>query len=222
MKKIAPSMMCVEIDKLNEYLRVFEEEHIEYLHIDVMDGEYVPNYTLGVDYVRQLRRMTAIPLDVHMMVNHPERKIEWFGFGKGEYVSVHAESTQHLQKTLQLIRSAGAKAMVAINPSTRVEELQYVLDDMDGLLVMTVNPGFAGQKVIPQTLQKIEDCRNYLDINGYKDIEIEVDGNVSYELAGKMSGKHADIFVAGSSSFMNGLEDMREGIQRFRRIVAEC
>ena len=180
MKKISPSMMCVEIDKLNDYLKIFEEEKIEYLHIDIMDGEYVPNYTLGTDYVRQLRKTTDIPLDVHLMINNPERKITWFDFQEGEYVSVHAESTQHLQKALQAIRATGAKPMVAINPSTRVEELQYVLDDMDGLLVMTVNPGFAGQKAIPQTIQKIEDCRNYLDERGYQHIEIEVDGNVSY------------------------------------------
>ncbi|CUO23393.1 Ribulose-phosphate 3-epimerase [[Eubacterium] contortum] len=220
MKKISPSMMCVEIDKLNEYLKIFEEEKIEYLHIDIMDGEYVPNYTLGTDYVRQLRKTTDIPLDVHLMINNPERKIAWFDFQEGEYVSVHAESTQHLQKALQAIRATGAKPMVAINPSTRVEELQYVLDDMDGLLVMTVNPGFAGQKAIPQTIQKIEDCRNYLDERGYKHIEIEVDGNVSYELAGEMSKKHADIFVAGSSSFMNGIDGMREGIRLMRRVIA--
>lgn len=219
MKKISPSMMCVEIDKLDAYVKIFEEEKIEYLHIDIMDGEYVPNYTLGTDYVKQLRKTTNIPLDVHLMINSPERKIEWFDFQEGEYVSVHAESTQHLQKALQAVRSAGAKGMVAINPSTRVEELEYVLDDMDGLLVMTVNPGFAGQKAIPQTIQKIGDCRKYLDERGYQHIEIEVDGNVCYDLAGEMSRKHADIFVAGSSSFMNGIEGMREGIRHMRRVI---
>jgi len=218
-KKISPSMMCVEIDKLKEYLSVFEEENIEYLHIDIMDGEYVPNFTLGTDYVRQLRRLTDIPLDVHLMVNDPERKIGWFDFQEGEYVSVHAESTQHLQKALQAIKATGAKAMAAINPATRVEELQYVLDDIDAVLVMTVNPGFSGQKAIPQAIQKIEDCRKFLDSQGYPNIEIEVDGNVSYELAGQMSQKHADIFVAGTSSFLKGLDGMQQGIRKMREII---
>lgn len=219
MKKLSPSMMCVEIDRLSDYIKIFEEEKIEYLHIDIMDGEYVPNYTLGTDYVKQLRKKTDIPLDVHLMVNHPERKIEWFDFQPGEYVAVHAESTIHLQKVFQAVKATGAKTMAAINPPTGIEELRYVLDDLDGLLVMTVNPGFSGQKVIPQTLQKIEDCRRYLDERGYSHIEIEVDGNVSYDLAEQMSKRHADIFVAGTSSFLNGIEEMREGIRRMRKII---
>lgn len=221
MKKICPSMMCVEIDKLSEYLKIFEEEGADYLHIDIMDGKYVPNYTMGTDYVKQLRKKTSIPLDVHLMVDSPERKIGWFDFQEGEYVSVHAESTPHLQKALQAVKDTGAKAMAAINPATRAEELAYVLDDLDGLLVMTVNPGFAGQRIIPQMLAKIEDCRRYLTERGHADIEIEVDGNVSYELAGVMSRKGADIFVAGSSSFMNGTEGLRMGFRKLRRIVED-
>lgn len=218
-KKISPSMMCVEIDKLGEYLEIFETEGIEYLHIDIMDGEYVPNYTLGTDYVKQLRKISNIPLDVHLMVTAPERKIGWFDFREGEYVAVHVESTPHLQKALQEIKATGAKPMAAINPATRVDTLEYVLDDIAGVLVMTVNPGFSGQKAIPQTIQKIENCRNYLDAKGYPNIEIEVDGNVSYELAGKMSEKHADIFVAGTSSFLGGIEGMRDGIKKMRKII---
>lgn len=219
MKKISPSMMCVEIDKMKEYLKIFEEEGIEYLHIDIMDGDFVPNYMLGTDYVKQLRKITKIPLDVHLMVNEPERKIDWFDFQEGEYVSVHTESTRHLQKALQAIKATGAKPMVAINPATPVESLQYVLDDIEGLLVMTVNPGFSGQKAIPQAIQKIEDCRKYLDSRGYNNIEIEVDGNVSYELAGKMAEKYADIFVAGTSSFLRGFDGVRAGICRMRSII---
>lgn len=221
MKKISPSMMCVEFDKLNEYLKVFEEGNIEYLHIDIMDGTYVPNFTLGTDYVKQLRKKTNIPLDVHFMIDKPDDKLEWFDFQPGEYVSVHPETTIHLQKTLRTIRSYGAKAMVALSPPATVESLRYVLDDMDGLLVMTVNPGFAGQKVIPQTIQKIEDCRKYLDARGYRHIEIEVDGNVSYELAAEMTKKHADIFVAGTSSFMGRLEEIPKGIKRMRNAIDE-
>lgn len=219
MKKLSPSMMCIEIDKLSEYLAIFKEEGIEYLHIDVMDGEYVPNYMLGPDYVKQLRRLTDIPLDVHLMVNHPERRIDWFDFQKGEYVAVHAGSTPHLQKALQMIKARGAKPMVALNPGQGPEILDYVLDDMDGLLVMTVNPGFSGQKAIPQAIKKIADCRNYLDQRGYGHIEIEVDGNVSYELAAEMSEQHADIFVAGTSSFLTGIDNVRGGIRRLRQLI---
>lgn len=218
-KKLSPSMMCIEIEKLTEYLRIFEEEGIEYLHIDVMDGEYVPNITLGTDYVKQLRKLTTIPLDVHMVVKNPEQKIEWFDFQPGEFVSVHAGSTPHLQKTLQMIRATGAKAMVALNPGMRIEELEYVLEDMDGLLVMTVNPGFAGQKAVPQAIRKIERCREYLDNAGFSGIEIEVDGNVSYELAAEMAKRKADIFVAGTSSFLQGVEGLREGIRKMREII---
>lgn len=212
-------MMCVEFDKLSEYLEVFKEGNIEYLHIDIMDGTYVPNITLGTDFVKQLRRMTDIPLDVHFMIDKPDYKLDWFDFQPGEYVSVHPETTIHLQKTLRTIRSYGAKAMVALSPPATIESLRYVLDDMDGLLVMTVNPGFASQKVIPQAIQKIEDCRKYLDENGYSHIEIEVDGNVSYELAAEMSRKQADIFVTGTSSFMGRLEEIPEGIKEMRSII---
>ncbi|MDY3122003.1 ribulose-phosphate 3-epimerase [Clostridiaceae bacterium 68-1-5] len=219
MKKLSPSMMCVEIDQLKDYLSIFEEEKIEYLHIDIMDGEYVPNFTLGTDYIRQLRQLTKIPLDVHLMVMHPEKKIGWFDFKEGELVSVHGESTLHLQKALQEVKCSGAKAMVALNPATPVSSLEYVLDDIDGVLIMTVNPGFAGQKAIPMAVDKIADCRTFLDEKGYPNIEIQVDGNVSYDLAGQMSKKGADIFVAGSSSFLCGISGVKEGIQKMRRII---
>lgn len=219
MKKISPSMMCVEIDRLKEYLKVFEREEIEYLHVDIMDGAYVPNFTLGTDYVKQLRKLTDIPLDVHMMVDHPEQKIGWFDFGEGEYISVHVEATPHIQKVLKTIRESGAKPMAALNPGTGLERLEYILDDIDGVLIMTVNPGFAGQKAVPAALKKIRDCREFLDARGYCDVEIEVDGNVSYELAGEMSKCGADIFVAGSSSFLNGLAGVEEGIRRMRGLI---
>ena len=218
-KKLSPSMMCVEIEKLSDYLKVFEAEGIEYLHIDVMDGDYVPNFMLGTDYIKQLRRLTKIPLDIHMITWNPEKKLEWFDIQPGEYVSVHAGSTPHLQKALQIIKAAGGKAMVALNPNMRVEEIEYVLDDIDSVLVMTVNPGFAGQTAVPQAIRKIETCRKYLDEKGYPNIEIEVDGNVSYELAAQMAKCGADIFVAGTSSFLQGLNGVGEGIRKMRKIV---
>lgn len=218
-KKIAPSLMCVPISETKEYLELFEEENIEYLHVDIMDGDFVPNITLGKDYVKEIRRLSDIPLDIHLMVYEPENKLDWFEFGPGDFVSVHVESTPHIQSAISKINDQGAKAMAAINPGTNISTLDYLLDDIDGVLVMTVNPGFAGQKAIPNAIDKIKDVREYLNDKGYEDIEIQVDGNVSFELAEKMSKNGANIFVAGTSSFLNPNVDTRSGIKDFRKII---
>jgi ribulose-phosphate 3-epimerase len=198
--KLSPSMMCAGITELGKTLRIFEESGVEYLHIDVMDGSFVPNFMLGTDYVKQLRDLSRIPLDVHLMIERPEDKIDWFDFRPGECVSVHAESTRHLQRALQRIKDRGASARVALNPATPLSALDYVWDDIDGVLIMTVNPGYAGQKLVPQTLQKISDCKKMAAAAGRPDIEIEADGNVSLENAVKMARAGADIYVLGSSS----------------------
>lgn len=218
-KKIAPSMMCVDFFRMEETLRIFEQEKIEFLHIDVMDGVFVPNITLGTDYVRQLRKVVKIPLDFHLMIDEPEKKLPWFDICAGDQVAVHAESCRHLQKTLQDIRAKGARVSVALNPSTPLQALEYILDDLDTVLVMMVNPGFAGQSIIPSALRKLLDAREFLDSRGYNHVSIEVDGNVSYGLAGEMSAHHADIFVAGTSSFLRSGENLHEGIRRFREII---
>ena len=213
-KKISPSMMCCDFLSLKTQLDIFEEEHIEYLHIDIMDGAFVPNYTLGTDLIKQLHKATDIPLDLHLMIENPESKLDWFELKEGDIVSVHLESTRHLQRVLQKIKDAGAKAYAAINPATPITAIEEVLPDIDGVLIMTVNPGFAGQKLIPQTLDKISRMRKYLDENGREDAEIEVDGNVSFINAELMSKAGADIFVAGTSSVFCG--DLKAGIQSLR------
>ncbi len=219
-QKIAPSMMCADYRTLVPLLDTFARCGIEYLHIDVMDGVFVKNFTLGTDYCRRLRDMTDIPLDIHLMITEPEWKIDWFVPKDGEYVSVHAEATAHLQRALAKIKDCGAKAMVALNPATPLSTLDYVLDDIDAVLLMTVNPGFAGQKLIPQTLQKIADCRRYLDERGYNQVEIEVDGNVSFVNAERMAAAGADIYVAGSSSVFCG-ENIEENIARLRQSITK-
>lgn len=218
-KKISPSMMCVPILETEEYLNVFKEQDIEYLHIDIMDGSYVPNITLGTDYVKELRTISDIPLDIHLMVYKPEEKIDWFEFGPSDLVTVHVESTPHIVRALNKIKETGAKAMVSLNPGTDIRSLEYLLEYIDGVVVMTVNPGFAGQKALSSAIKKIEDVRRYLDDRGYEQLEIEVDGNVSFELAGEMSRNSANIFVAGSSSFLNKNVDIKEGIQKFRNVI---
>lgn len=218
-KKISPSVMCVDFFELTESIKAFEENKIELLHVDIMDGSFVPNFTLGTDFVKALKSKTDIPLDIHFMIDNPETKIDWFDFGEGDYVSVHAEATKHLHKTVAMIKERGAKAMVAINPATPISAIEEVVDYIDAVLVMTVNPGFAGQKLVESTLGKIQRLRKYLDENGRADVEIEVDGNVSFENAEKMNKAGANIFVAGTSSVFKKGTDMKDNIEKLREII---
>ncbi len=218
-RMISPSMMCADPFRLKETLDTFEKAGIEYLHIDIMDGHFVPNLTLGTDYCRMLKANCGIPLDIHLMIERPEDKLSWFDFGEGDIVSVHAESTAHLYKALAGIKERGAKAFVALNPATGINVLENVLDDIDGAVVMAVNPGFAGQKMIPSTLGKIKKLREYFDENGKKQAHIEVDGNVSFENAVKMKEAGADIFVAGTSSVFAKEMLLTDGIAKMRDIL---
>ena len=196
---LSPSMMCADLFQLAQTVKLFEEQHIPYLHIDVMDGSFVPNLMLGTEFVRQLRRFTSIPLDIHLMIDEPGEKLEWFEPQKGDYISIHAETTRHLQRVLAKIRTLGAKPMAAINPASPLAAIEEVICDVDAVLVMTVNPGYAGQKLVPQTLEKIQRLREMLDRRGLNEVEIEVDGNVTLENARKMRDAGANIFVAGTS-----------------------
>ena len=218
-KQIAPSMMCVDFMNIGENIKVMEKCGIEYLHIDIMDGEFVNNYTLGTDFCKVLKQNSSIPLDIHLMIEKPENKMHWFEFGEGDYVSVHYESTKHLQKVLAEIRKRGAKPMLAINPATPVEVIRWVLTDIDALLLMTVNPGFAGQKLVEQCIEKITEARSYMDSLGYENVEIEVDGNVSFENARKMSDAGANIFVAGTSSIFKAGVSMEESVAKLREAI---
>lgn len=217
--KISPSMMCVDFMDIKNTLEIFEKTGIEYLHIDIMDGSFVPNYTLGTDFCRILKANTNIPLDIHMMIDEPESKLDWFPIGEGDYVSVHAESTRHLQRALAGIRDRGGKPMVAINPATPIVMLENILEDADGILVMTVNPGFAGQKLVEPVLEKIRRLRAYLDESGHENTEIEVDGNVSFENAKRMMQAGANIFVAGTSSVFKKDLYLEQAIKNLRNII---
>jgi len=222
MKKgqLSPSLMCVDFFHLKDTLSALEKEGTEYLHVDIMDGEFVQNYTLGTDFCKALRKNCSIPLDIHLMINRPELKLGWFQPQPGEYVAVHAESTPHICRALQEIRRLGAKPMIALNPATPIETLEYVLDDIDGVLVMTVNPGFAGQKMVPSTLEKIARVRQLLDQHGRTDADIEVDGNVSFENAVKMRAAGANIFVGGTSSIFSKEDSLSNNIKKIRLAIS--
>jgi ribulose-phosphate 3-epimerase len=209
--------MCCDFFNLKKQIDTFKENDIDYLHIDIMDGEFVPNYALGVDFIKQLKSYTDIPLDIHLMVKDVDKKIDYLPFGKNDIVSVHYETSTHLQRTISQIKAKGGKAFVALNPSTPLCVLEEILDDIDGVLVMTVNPGFAGQKLVPNGLKKITKVRKFLDENGKADACIEVDGNVSFKNAELMNQAGADIFVAGTSSVF-GME-LSTGVRTLYQVI---
>lgn len=218
-KKISPSIMCADFFQLDTYIKAFEKCNIDMIHVDIMDGSFVPNYTLGTDFIKALKRKTEIPLDIHLMINNPENKIDWFEFNENDYVAIHCESTPHLHKAISAIKNRRAKAMVAVNPATPICALESILDDIDAVLIMTVNPGFAGQKLIKSVLKKITQLRNYLDKNGYEHIEIEVDGNVSFENAALMSKAGSNIFVAGTSSIFTKDLKLEDAINKLKNNI---
>ena len=218
-KKISPSIMCADFLKLEKYIENFEKCNVDLIHVDIMDGNFVPNFTLGTDFVKRLKSITKIPMDIHLMIEKPETKIDWFDFVEGDYVSVHYEATRHLNKTITMIKNKGAKAMVALNPATPITVLESILDDIDAVLIMTVNPGFSGQKLVESTLKKIKNLRNFHDKEGYENIEIEVDGNVSFENAKLMNEAGANIFVCGTSSIFSQTGSIIENINSFRSIL---
>ena len=212
--KISPSMMCADFLRLEQQLRTLESLEIEYLHIDIMDGTFVPNIALGTDYVKNLKKHTHIPLDIHLMVYKPEEKLNWLEFGKGDYVSFHYEATPHVHRVIQAIKGRGAMVMLAINPGTPLSVLEDVACDLDGVLLMCVNPGFAGQQLVPQSLDKIRRLRAL-----YPQLDIEVDGNVSFENAVTMRAAGANIFVSGTSGIFSASGTIESNAKKLRKCI---
>ena len=202
--EISASMMCSDLIDLKETIRIFEEEGIEYLHIDMMDGSFVPNFGLGVDYVRGLRNLTDIPLDLHLMIKDPEYKYQWIGIKPTDTVSIHYESTFQVQRALDYLEPFGCKRFLAINPATPVSALEEVLEYIDGINLLMVNPGFAGQKIVPSTMRKAQKVVDLLKREGREDIIIEVDGNITPENGRKLREIGASRFVAGTSAIFKG------------------
>lgn len=197
--QISPSMMCADFLHLEEELRGFEQNAVDWLHIDVMDGHYVPNFTLGIDYCQALAKATRIPFDVHLMVERPEAHIEPFAHLPGARLTFHPETVRQPMRLIERIRELGASPGLALDPSHTVEQFRHLIPTVDQVLVMTVNPGYAGQKLLPHCLTKIAELRAWLTQEGLP-TEIEVDGNVSWQNIPKMAEAGADILVVGTSS----------------------
>ncbi len=217
MGKIAPSILSADFTRLGDEIRAVEQAGADYIHIDVMDGHFVPNITIGPLIVEAARRATDLPLDVHLMISNPDLYVEDFVRAGADKLTVHAEAVNHLHRSLQLIRKLGAEPGVSLNPATPPEVLEYVLEDLDMILLMTVNPGFGGQAFIPNVVPKIEKMRAMIDGRGLK-IELEVDGGVSPETIHMVSRAGADVFVAGSAIYGSG--DYAGTIQKMRENMA--
>jgi ribulose-phosphate 3-epimerase len=203
MKKIAPSILSADFARLGDEVRAVAAAGADYIHIDVMDGHFVPNITIGPLVVAAVRKVTDLPLDVHLMIENPDLYIPEFASAGADIIVVHAEATNHLHRTVQLIKSFGKKAGVSLNPATSLHHLDYILEELDLVLLMTVNPGFGGQSFIESCLPKIHALRAMLDKRGLE-AELEVDGGVKIENIDRVSHAGADVFVAGSAVFSSG------------------
>ena len=201
MVKIAPSILSADFANLQSEIEKLDKSGADWIHVDVMDGNYVPNLTLGPAIVKSLRQYTKLPFDVHLMVANPDQMIPWFVAAGADIITVHAEVCPHLDKTLQTIRSYGIKAGIALNPATSEDVLKYVLDKVDMVLVMSVNPGFGGQKFIEAAINKIVEIKEMI---GDRNIEIEVDGGVNPLTASRCISAGADVLVAGTAVFAGG------------------
>jgi ribulose-phosphate 3-epimerase len=216
MGKIAPSILSADFARLGEEVQAVEKAGADYIHIDVMDGHFVPNITIGPMIVKAVRRMTDLPLDVHLMISNPDGFIDEFARAGASIITVHAEAATHLHRTIQHIRDKGVKPGVVLNPATPLGVLDYVLEGLDMVLLMTVNPGFEGQEFISEVTPKIKRLRETIDRNRLN-TDIEVDGGIGPDTISRVSSAGANVFVAGSAIFYS--ENYEETIQLMRERI---
>lgn len=212
---IAPSILSADFTKLGEEIKVAEKGGADWVHVDVMDGHFVPNITIGIPVVESIRKATDLPLDVHLMIEEPDRYVDDFARSGADYITVHAEAATHLQRTLSHIRSLGKKSGVALNPATPPEVLSYVLADIDLVLVMSVNPGFGGQKFIPTAVEKIRRLKEMFAEAGFSKTKISVDGGINRDTAPLVIEAGVDVLVAGSAIY--GADCVAEAIKELKQ-----
>ncbi|ANC76818.1 ribulose-phosphate 3-epimerase [Fictibacillus phosphorivorans] len=215
MIKIAPSILSADFSRLGDDIKAVEEAGADYIHVDVMDGHFVPNITIGPLVVQAIRPVTKLPLDVHLMIENPDRYIEEFAKAGADIISVHVEASPHLHRTIQLIKQQGVKAGVVINPATPVDSIKHILQDVDLVLLMTVNPGFGGQAFIESVVPKIKEVSDLVKTQGLN-VEIEVDGGVNPKTARLCVEAGANVLVAGSAIY--GKQDLRGAIEAIRGV----
>lgn len=216
--RIAPSILSADFSRLGEEIREVDRAGADWIHVDVMDGSFVPNITIGQPVVSALKKVTKKPLDVHLMIEKPERHIETFAQAGADIITVHIEACTHLHRTLQQIRSLGKRAGVSLNPHTPDETIRYVLDEVDLVLVMSVNPGFGGQRFIPSALTKLSAIRKTIDKSGV-DTDLEIDGGVNPKTVRDIVNCGADVLVAGSAIFET--DNYKKAIDALRIDIVE-
>lgn len=216
---ISASLCCANFRRLEDDVRQLEQCGVDYIHIDIMDGLFVPNFALDFSIIDIVKSITDIPVECHLMIMNPERYIEKFASYKPEFISIHCEATHHAQRALKLIQSLNVKAGIALNPATPINNLDYILEDIDMVVIMTVNPGFAGQKIIPATIRKIEETKKMLESGGRSNVEIQVDGNVSFDNIPLMVNAGATMLVGGSSSIFDKHFSINEAVLNIRKLI---
>lgn len=219
--KISASLMCANLLNLKDDISFLEQASIDFLHLDVMDGTFVPNLTLGIDTVNRIKEFTNIPLDIHLLIEKPSTIIRSLNFGEGDFVTIHAECSERIMENVAFIKQKGALFGLALNPDTTVEEIAKYLPYVDMLNIMLIVPGFAGSTIIHGIMEKVKQTRDFLDSHGYENVIIEVDGSVNIERAKLLKTYGASMFVGGTSSIFNKNGSIIENTKALKKALSD-